>query len=432
MRMAATAATIAACVLVSFAASGSQNPFPRVSAAISGASTPDQIAELVPEKQTGGVKPGAGAGGPARGDDSCQWANDNECDDPDIGTGACRLGTDFSDCRRMRAGAEDDSCRWARDGECDEPNFGTGACVQGSDRTDCGDVSWMRNQTDRCATSFNGICEEPGRGNSSCAARSDRTDCHGRERPMLITDHFFGRDDRVRVNGQQTPWRFMGRFTNQQGEACTATLIARDVIVTAAHCIHTNTNAVTGGGTFRPEAGGAEARAVAYIVDPRFDYRRFNTTDEIDGLDWAIIRLDQPLGDRLGFAGVRSITDRGTQAAAAHNLLQAGYSWDTGDTLSANINCHIVEVQTGGTFAHECDTTRGDSGSGFLIRNGQGFDVVGVDSNFRSNPNGPFIYIAVSASSFQPFVADFVAGRSGTRFGSAPAGTGRKSLNKAR
>ena len=30
---------------------------------------------------------GAGAGG----NDSCQWANDGECDDPDIGTGACTV-----------------------------------------------------------------------------------------------------------------------------------------------------------------------------------------------------------------------------------------------------------------------------------------------------------------------------------------------------
>ena len=59
------------------------------------------------------------------------------------------------------------------------------------------------------------------------------------------------------------------------------------------------------------------------------------------------------------------------------------------------------------------------------MRNGQGFDVIGVDSNFRSNPNGPFIYIAVSAQSFQPYVADFIAGRSGVAMGSG-GGTIRK------
>ena len=102
-------------------------------------------------------------------------------------------------------------------------------------------------------------------------------------------------------------------------------------------------------------------------------------------------------------------------------MLQAGYSWDTGDSLFGNLSCRLVEVYRDNTFAHQCDTTRGDSGSAFLVRNGAGFDVVGVDSNYRINPNyrrnpsgGPVINIAVSAASFQSYVADFVAGRSGT------------------
>jgi protease YdgD len=419
MRIAAAAAIIAACVLVSVAVdAGDRGPAPTLSS-ITGMSEPARLASLrVADKQATPSKPGGAA---PVGNDSCRWANDNECDDPDIGTGACTMGTDYSDCRRLRAGAEDDSCRWANDGECDEPNFGTGACVQGTDRTDCGEVSWMRNQNDRCETSFNGICEEPGRGNGSCEARTDRTDCGGRERPRLINDHFFGRDDRVRVNAQQAPWRFMGRFTNADGEACTATLVGRDAIVTAAHCIHTN-NGVTAGGEFTPAAGGESARATAYLVAPRYNYQLFSTTDEIDGLDWALIRIDQPLGDRLGFAGVRNLTGQGLSASRAADLFQAGYSWDTGDTLSANVACHMVETYPDGTFAHECDTTRGDSGSAFLVRNEQGFDVVGVDSNFRSNPDGPFFYIAVSAANFQPSVADFVAGRIGTAFGSGGAG----------
>lgn len=358
-------------------------------------------------KQRDGGKP---EGGAVSGDDTCRWAHDNECDDPDIGTGACRQGTDFSDCRHLRQG-EDDSCQWARDGECDEPNFGTGACTQGTDRTDCGSISWMRNQTDACATSFNGICEEPGHGNGSCAPRTDRTDCHGRDRPLSIHDHFFGHDDRVRVNAQDTPWRFIGRFTNSESESCTATLIARNVIITAAHCIN-GENGVTPNGVFTA-SNGATAHTVAYALNPRYDYHRFISGDEIDGMDWALLRIDNPLGERVGFAGVRNITGRGLPTAHAANLLQAGFAWDTGDTMAANVNCHIVRLYNDDTFAHECDTTRGDSGSSFLVRDGAGYSVIGVDSNFRSNPNGPFLYIAVSASAFERFVPDFVAGRTG-------------------
>jgi protease YdgD len=418
MRLVLIAAIVGACLGASHLVSQA-DPQPLAPAAA-------QAADPLAAKQ-GRVKPQRQVG-----NDSCRWAHDNECDDPDIGTGACPLGTDVSDCRALREG-ENDSCRWARDGECDEPNFGTGACVQGTDRTDCGAISWMRNQNDSCATAFNNACEEPGRGNGSCAARTDRTDCHGRQRPMSINDHFFGHDDRVRVNRAEFPWRSVGRLINEAGEACTATLVARDVIVTAAHCIHTD-RGVAASGTFTTGDGVAggpfEARTVAYIVDPRFNYARFNAGDEIDGLDWALLRIDQPLGERLGFAGVQNLTAQGRERALATDLYQAGYAWDTGDYLTGHLRCHMVDFHRDNTFMHECDTTRGDSGSSFMVRNGAGYDVIGVDSSFRSNPNGPFLYVAVSAASFQPFVADFVAGRSGIRVG-ASRGVKPKALNRA-
>lgn len=407
MRVLVAAATIAACVAVSFIAQSGAKPGDLLAGESFAADLRTPIG-----KQANNPKPGAAAGG---GNDSCRWAHDNECDDPGIGTGACRQGTDYSDCRAIRAG-DDNSCRWANDRECDEPNFGTGACVQGTDRSDCGDIAWLRNQTDACETAFNGICEEPGQGNGSCAARTDRSDCRGRNRPMAINDHFFGRDDRVLVPVEQRPWSFMGVLRMDTGESCTATLIARDVIVTAAHCIHSE-RGLNARGRFEAAHGGHAARITAYLVDQRFDYRRFSAGDEIDGTDWALLRLDQPLGDRLGFAGVRNLTAQGQQAASTADLMQAGYSWDTGGHLSGNLRCHIVRVNPDNTFAHECDTTRGDSGSAFLVRGGQGYEVIGVDSNFRSNPDGPFIYIAVSAAAFAPRVPDFIAGRSGIRVG---------------
>ncbi len=308
---------------------------------------------------------------------------------------------------------EDDTCETANNGVCDEAFIGTGQCLPATDRADCTTVAHLRNQTDSCPTAFNDVCEEPGEGRSgACDARTDRSDCLGRARPMTIYDHFFGNDDRVRVDATQAPWRFMGRFTNSAGEACTATLIARDVIATAAHCISSEAGP-SARGVFVAENGGARANATAYLVSPLFDYQRFGTSDAIDGLDWALIRLDQPLGATLGFARVRAFTARERAAPELVELYQAGYSWDTGDTLSGNVRCRAIRIFEDGAFAHACDTTRGDSGSGFLIRSGNRYVLVGVDSNFREAGGGPPKYIAVSAESFAPLVADFVAGRTG-------------------
>jgi protease YdgD len=42
--------------------------------------------------------------------DSCRWANDRECDDPGVGTGACEPGTDYS--RRCCATARPSAALW--------------------------------------------------------------------------------------------------------------------------------------------------------------------------------------------------------------------------------------------------------------------------------------------------------------------------------
>lgn len=408
MRWILAAGTISACLAMSFAFE-----LPKMTdrhTAWTGAH-----ANADPNKQRRTGKPDASQ-------DSCRYANDKECDEPAIGTGACPIYTDFSDCRFIRQG-ERDACRFARDGECDEPRFGTGACVQGSDRTDCGDVAWLRNRNDSCDTAFNGVCEEPGHQRAGCAIDTDRSDCHGRQRPMTITDHFFGRDDRVRVNPSEMPWRAIGVLHLDSGEACTATLIADDVLITAAHCIHTS-GGPNANGSFegaRGMAGGPyEARIVGYYVHPRFDFRRFSTGNEIDGLDWALLRIDRPLGRQLGRLNVQNLTGQGSAQALRAELYQAGYAWDTGRALAGNLRCRLVHVYDDNTFSHECDTTRGDSGSALMVQRNGAYEVVGVDSNFRSNPDGPFIYIAASASSFEPYVANFIAGRIGVNTRNVP------------
>jgi hypothetical protein len=126
----------------------------------------------------------AGLAGPALaqevdfGDDTSEWANDGECDDPRFtGTGMAAeledvdIGKDATDCRTAYEAGDitlaeaapgasatdtpvatrpedidfgDDSSEWANDGECDDPRFaGTGMAAEledvdsGRDATDC-------------------------------------------------------------------------------------------------------------------------------------------------------------------------------------------------------------------------------------------------------------------------------------------------------
>ncbi len=373
-------------------------------------------------------KPGMTNPGRYRGVDTCRWANDGECDDPGLGTGACERGTDYSDCWRLAEGVEDNSCIWANDGECDEPGFGTGACTQATDLADCGTVIELRFRNDSCETAFDGVCNEPEIGDGRCEARSDRADCIGRDRPLGINDHFFGRDDRVFMDTAQFPWSVIGQVDFDEGGACTATLIADDVIVTAAHCIAED-NQIDARGEFVTgydlPGGPRSSRVTAYLMDPDWNEDRFNSTEDFDGTDWALLRLSEPLGASLGHVGVRALVDEsGARTARQAELYQAGYSWDTGTHLSGNIGCNMVDIADDNTMAHNCDTTRGDSGSPFMVREGENYFVVATDSNFRSNPDGPMIYIAARADRWAPYLADFSAGLIGNN-SPRPEGPGK-------
>jgi protease YdgD len=359
------------------------------------------------------AKPGAIS---PRGDDTCQWAHDRECDEPDLGTGACRSGTDYSDCRFLREGETDD-CQWARDNECDEPGLGTGACTQGTDRTDCAGIVALRFQTDSCDHAFNGLCEERGsaarNGPAQCEPRSDRADCIGRQRPMTIYDHFQGRDDRVLLDTSAAPWSAVGVLEFESGSECTGTLVARDVVLSAAHCVHDDDNNVAAAGVFRSgfgrRGGAQEARITGYLVAPRFNVSLFNDSDKLDGTDWVYLRLDRPLGDTLGTIAIRPLT-----TVSGITLDQAGYSWDTEGHLSGHLGCAAVGLSADGTLEHTCDTTRGDSGSPLMVVRDGVHGVVAVDSNFRNKAEGPVVNIAARSLGFEPYLADFAAGRVGT------------------
>lgn len=329
------------------------------------------------------------------GTDTCQWANDRECDDIRFGgTGACQNGTDASDCRALAIGG-DDTCRWANDHECDEPGIGTGVCISGTDTTDCAPVAMMRNRNNNCETSFNGICEEPGSGrtNAACRPFTDTADCLGRDRPAGLRDHFFGHDDRIHVNVTQMPWRAVGLLTLEDG-SCTATLIAPRLIVTAAHCMQTEHGGLAKVISFRAGAWGDTEQGIANVVSavvaPNYSPQTAPPNGG-NGDDWAILTLDRPLGDQLGY--VRPYVLTKDDLAAIRNgtflISQDGYSWDTGRFPSGNMDCRILTAYRDGSFIHDCDTTQGDSGSPLLHRVDGEWRLIAVDSQFF-DPQPPF------------------------------------------
>lgn len=343
------------------------------------------------------------------GDDSCRWANDGECDDAAFGgTGACARGTDRTDCRAMAIGG-DDSCRWANDGECDEPGIGTGVCTSGTDVTDCRSVAFLRNRTNACATAFDGICDEPGIGTGTCRPNTDTADCVGRQRPVEARDHFFGHDDRHLVDVTQMPWRAVGLVQLEDG-SCTGVLIGPRTVATAAHCLFDGDRRVKAlhfraGAREETEQGRAGVRD--YVIAP--DYSAGDAPPHGgNGDDWALLTLDRDLGLEVGFIPPALLTKPETERviAGTFTVSQAGYSWDTGAYLSGHAECRVLTLYRDGSLIHDCDTTRGDSGSPILFRRDGQWRLLAVDSQFwRPQPpyaQYPSAHLAVDTRAFAP------------------------------
>ncbi len=371
-------------------------------------------------------RPGGGAGAgstPAQstiaaalGDDSCRWARDGECDDIRFsGTGACNIGTDATDCRVLASGGNN-SCQWAYDNECDEPGIGLGVCAEGTDAADCAGVAHLRNRNNRCRTSFDGRCDEPDIGTGRCAPRTDSVDCIGRATAPGVRDHHFGYDDRQRVDTARYPWSAIGEVSFRDGSSCTASLVAEDVAITAAHCFFTDGNPVQPT-VFRAGRDGnrhaASANVIRHFLAADFNYLIWSQTNQLENSDWAFMVLDQPIGRTAGTLGVYEMGPADMERATGnswHTVYQAGYSWDAPTRMTGNIDCNVVQVRNNGTIFHECDTTRGDSGSPIFIEIDGDFFIIAIDSQFYVTSGGPSRYLAVDSRSFGSALNNFLLG----------------------
>ncbi|BFM16054.1 hypothetical protein R50073_22370 [Maricurvus nonylphenolicus] len=188
-------------------------------------------------------------------------------------------------------------------------------------------------------------------------------------------------ETRQRVDSQAFPWRAIGQLNMAGRGSCTATLVGPDVIVTAAHCLWNKDTGrwfpadfvhfVAG---FSGEEYQAHSKGKQIYTNPAYDPTlESNLTNA--STDWALIRLQEPIGDSLGYLPVYQAKN------SAQHWLQAGYRLDRSYVLTVHDNCQLQSLsvkQIAGLAGHYCDTTQGDSGGPMLVKLEQGVAVAGV------------------------------------------------------
>lgn len=237
-----------------------------------------------------------------------------------------------------------------------------------------------------------------------------------------------GRDERYPVLSRQSPWATMGRLEwrdrGQVTSTCTATLIGPSSILTNSHCLtYLRYNESTqdfdeyfitpdrysrllslddGQSKMVFKANMIEGQSLDEANVISFE-AGWSVEDQNAVDDWAVLKLDKPIGNDYGYMGWRYLdfTDPDVVSAVFEKIYLLGYAGDfptermrefgnPTETAGVDVACSIVGVWPQGspyegTLAHDCDTNPGASGGPIFAKfSDEQYYLVGLHS--RSTP----------------------------------------------
>ena len=207
-------------------------------------------------------------------------------------------------------------------------------------------------------------------------------------------------DNRVAMTSRAYPWSAIGQIRAtgldlaKGMNVCTGTLIARNLVLTAAHCTVDEEGKPFAQLKFFPNyrlGQDMQGTLVTGIWRGTSDRKREPQKD------WAILKLAAPLGDQYGALTVRPLDwsnpNEVTKLRGAVTL--AGYSTDFGHGMTAGLHagCSVRET-FGELLFHDCDSEEGSSGGALIVRYGSRYEIIGVhvaervDAELHGFPKG--------------------------------------------
>lgn len=171
-------------------------------------------------------------------------------------------------------------------------------------------------------------------------------------------------DDREQITDTtKTPYRWLGRvgYTMEDGRKnyCTGFLVSKNTVVTAGHCLSWTETDIT----FTPGVNGDDTPfPTAKATQIWYDNKVFLPNPQ---QDWGIIKLDTPIGDKVGWFGMAIPND---EDLIGRHATVIGYPITYPGKPEATLwkDRNVITGITPIEITHNIDTTRGQSGGPIL------------------------------------------------------------------
>ncbi len=193
------------------------------------------------------------------------------------------------------------------------------------------------------------------------------------------------------VDEQSYPWSAIGKLFNEAGGQCSGVAIARDKILTAAHCLFSvRTRRFTAAASMHFKIGyragrySVEARIVRYQIGAGFDPLRYQETTDAD---WAVLTLAENLP-----ADIEPLRLSHDAEPSGTKAVLAGYPQDRAYAMTADRDCELLErekVNAGRLLLHTCRGIKGYSGAPILVGGGGEIRVAGIQIAIRHGAGAP-------------------------------------------